>query len=275
MKRRIGILGYGHLGQFLVQSIENHPDLELGFVWNRTASSLRGKLKESIILENLSNFHTRKCDLIVEVAHPCVITEHGAEFLQYADLMIGSPSALADPVVEQRLKQVASATSHTLYIPSGAFWGGEDISKMADRGTLKGLKVIMRKHPSSFKLEGELKALNEQVQDTPIKLYEGPVRHLCPLAPNNVNTMAAAAIAGHNLGFDGVHGCLISDPSLLNWHCIEIDVIGPGLEGQQFSVSTTRKNPAAVGSVTGTATYYSFFSSLIGATGKGPGVHLC
>ena len=40
----------------------------------------------------------------------------------------------------------------------------------------------------------------------------GPVRELCPLAPNNVNTMACAAIAAHNLGFDGVMGCLVADP---------------------------------------------------------------
>ena len=40
----------------------------------------------------------------------------------------------------------------------------------------------------------------------------GRVRELCPLAPNNVNTMACAAIAAHNLGFDGVIGCLVADP---------------------------------------------------------------
>ncbi len=39
----------------------------------------------------------------------------------------------------------------------------------------------------------------------------GSVRGLCPLAPNNVNTMACAAIAAHNLGFDGVVGCLVAD----------------------------------------------------------------
>jgi aspartate dehydrogenase len=35
-------------------------------------------------------------------------------------------------------------------------------------------------------------------------LFEGSVRDLCPLAPNNVNTMASAALAGFNLGFDKV-----------------------------------------------------------------------
>lgn len=32
------------------------------------------------------------------------------------------------------------------------------------------------------------------------------------MAPNNVNTMAAAALVAFNLGFDGVEGCLVSDP---------------------------------------------------------------
>lgn len=40
----------------------------------------------------------------------------------------------------------------------------------------------------------------------------GSVRELCPLAPNNVNTMAAAAIAAHNLGFDKTQGCIVADP---------------------------------------------------------------
>ncbi len=50
----------------------------------------------------------------------------------------------------------------------------------------------------------------------------GPVRDLCPLAPNNVNTMAAAAIAAHNLGFDKVTGCLISDPRYVSKQILKI-----------------------------------------------------
>ena len=32
------------------------------------------------------------------------------------------------------------------------------------------------------------------------------------MAPNNVNTMAAACMAAPTLGFDGVQGCLVADP---------------------------------------------------------------
>ena len=87
----------------------------------------------------------------------------------------------------------------------------------------------MKKYPSSFKVLGYLAEKLKTVKDEPMILAEGtvcyfnreccicsftsaPVRELCPLAPNNVNTMSCAALAAHNLGFDGVQGCLIADP---------------------------------------------------------------
>lgn len=38
---------------------------------------------------------------------------------------------------------------------------------------LQGLKVTMKKHPSTFKLCGELAEKLKTVQDTPLTLYEG------------------------------------------------------------------------------------------------------
>ena len=42
---------------------------------------------------------------------------------------------MADHDTENKLR--SAATRHGLYVPSGALWGGEDIRKMADRGTLQ------------------------------------------------------------------------------------------------------------------------------------------
>ncbi|XP_060075992.1 aspartate dehydrogenase domain-containing protein-like isoform X1 [Ylistrum balloti] len=272
---RVGVVGYGNVGQYLVQQIEEHASLELAFVWNRTVSALDDLQNREAVLENLSDFASRKADLIVEVAHPNITKQWGARFLATADYMIGSPTALSDATLETELRNASSC--HGLYIPTGAFWGGDDIKKMADRGTLQALKVTMKKHPSSFKLNGDLKITNEQVLDNAVVLYQGSVRGLCPLAPNNVNTMAAAAAAAHNLGFDKVTGCLVSDPSLTDWHIVEVEVWGPGNMDNDtaFHVKTVRRNPAKVGAVTGSATYASFLSSMLGAHGKGPGVHLC
>merc|ERR1712080_657823 len=129
----------------------------------------------------------------------------------------------------------------------------------------------MKKHPDAFKLNGDLKDKNASVTDTEVELYRGPVRDLCPLAPNNVNTMAAAAVAATNLGFDGTVGRLVADPGIQDWHVVEVDVEGPvGPGGNKFSVRTVRSNPASVGAVTGSATYGSFLSSLLRVGGKGP-----
>ena len=49
-------------------------------------------------------------------------------------------------------------------------------------------------------------------------------------------------------------------PRLSDYHVVEVEVIG--LNG--FSVHTVRKNPAKLGAVTGTATFNSFWSSLLG-----------
>lgn len=273
-KRRIGVVGFGHLGQYLVEEILKRDDLELSFVWNRTVSELRGKVDEKYILENLLSFPDRTPDLIVEVAHPSITVNYGEGFLDVADYMIGSPTALANPDIENKLRDKASSGTHGIYIPSGALWGGADIKKMADRGTLKGLKITMKKHPSSYKLNEPLKSRNAQVKSEATVLYDGCIRDLCPLAPNNVNTMAAAALAAHNLGFDKAQGCIVADPSL-EAHIVEVDVFGPGEVQNQFTVKTVRHNPAAVGAVTGNATYASFLSSLLGAHSQGPGLHLC
>ncbi|XP_059149161.1 aspartate dehydrogenase domain-containing protein-like [Physella acuta] len=274
-RRRIGVVGFGLLGQYLVEEIKKQNNLELAFVWNRTHEALVGNVPDDLQLRDLNNFKDCNADLIVEVAHPSITEQYGPLFLAHADYMVGSPTALADANLEASLR--SAAISHGLYIPSGAFWGGEDIQKMADRGTLQALKVTMKKHPASYKLNGEIESINKTVTDSPVVLYDGGVRGLCPLAPNNVNTMAAAALAAHNLGFDKVQGVLVSDPSLTDWHIVEVELWGPGnmAADKAFHCKTVRRNPATLGAVTGSATYASFLSSVLGAHGKGPGVHLC
>lgn len=71
------------------------------------------------------------------------------------------------------------------------------------------LRVTMSTHPAGFRLEGRLAHVSCSAPRT--VLYEGPVRGLCPLAPRNSNTMAAAALAAPSLGFDGVIGVLVAD----------------------------------------------------------------
>jgi len=196
--------------------------------------------------------------------------------------MVGSPTAFADGDFHEDVKQAVKEGGRRVYVPSGALWGAEDIQKMGQRGTIGKCSVTMKKHPSSLKLEPPLMTkLEEYIKDesnyNEFVIFDGPVRELAPLAPNNVNTMACAAIGASNLGFDVVRAVLIADRKL-QAHVIDIEVEGksnPGTPKEDvFHVKTTRYNPAKPGAVTGAATFVSFLSSLSNAHSKSSGIHL-
>ena len=54
MTARIGIVGYGYIGQYIYQQITTRPELglEIAFVHNRTAAKLAA-LPPNYLLENL------------------------------------------------------------------------------------------------------------------------------------------------------------------------------------------------------------------------------
>ncbi|XP_072224287.1 aspartate dehydrogenase domain-containing protein [Leuresthes tenuis] len=270
---RIGVVGYGHLGQYLVGKIlKDGPaqGLILAFVWNRNSDKLKGLVPAEFILEDLSSFADRRCDVIVEVCHPQIVKEFGLHFLSQSHFMVGSPSALSDPDLNQKLRQASLQYGRTLYVPSGALWGGQDIQRMNDSGTMKALFIRMSKHPSCFRLTGDVLTDWTEGEGRRV-LFRGSVAELCPLAPNNVNTMAAAAVAAGSLGFKGVQGEIVSDTALRDYHVVEVEVTGP----DGFSVHTVRRNPARLGAVTGSATYNSFWNSLLVCKGHGGRVYLC
>lgn len=94
-----------------------------------------------------------------DIKHPCSRHfEHGSMYLKiliYARLLqfvlqinnftsvvlyhdkVGSPSALSDSDLNQKLREAAQKSGKTLYIPSGALWGGQDIQRLNDSGALK------------------------------------------------------------------------------------------------------------------------------------------
>ncbi|XP_029364917.1 aspartate dehydrogenase domain-containing protein [Echeneis naucrates] len=270
---RVGVVGYGHLGQYLVERILQEGaahGLTLAFVWNRNSDKLKGLVPSELILGDLSSFANRRCDVIVEVCHPQIVKEFGIHFLSQSHFMVGSPSALSDVDLNKKLHQATQQYGRTLYIPSGALWGGQDIQRMNDNGALKALFIRMSKHPSCFRLTGDVLSDWEEGEGRRV-LFRGSVAELCPLAPNNVNTMAAAAVAAGTLGFTGVQGEIVSDTALRDYHVVEVEATGPN----GFSVHTVRRNPAQLGAVTGSATYNSFWNSLLVCKGHGGRVYLC
>lgn len=292
-KRRIGIVGYGAAGKFLAESILGRDDvramLDLAFVWNRTEARLRANealvpqqywLVGSDLGRTIATWLEGggRVDLIVEISHPSIVKQYGKQLLGHADLLVGSPAAFARAETERTMLDLAETNpdGHGCYIPSGAAWGVADIVRMNRLDTITALSVSMTFHPESFRdLGGPLRSrlsayLETDSDEREILLYEGPVRALCELAPNNVNTMACLSLAASRLGFDGVVGRLATGKRLAA-HVVEINVTGRA----GFNVFSRRYNPSRPGAVTGSATFSSFLSSLLQAGGRGNGIHFC
>ncbi|MFT7519400.1 MAG: aspartate dehydrogenase [Kiritimatiellia bacterium] len=269
MPRRIGIVGFGHLGRYLTEAVNASIDLELAFVWNRSPGEIPHSLPT---LDNLEDVASACPDLIVEVAHPDITKQFGAHFLSVCDYLPGSPTAFADREVERTLLAAANnPQGHGLYVPKGALPGLADVLQMAAGKRLDEVYISMRKPPHSMRYYGPVKSpLDSLTEETVI--YSGPLRQLAAWAPNNVNTMCVLAMAS-GVGFDEVHAEFIAVPGL-EYHIIEVILLGPSRDdGKRFKLQLTRTNPAAYGAVTGTATYHSFFNSLVLSEGAGSGLH--
>jgi aspartate dehydrogenase len=272
--KRIGILGYGKLGQYLVAQIQEGAlgtDVELAFVWNRTSDKIDDKIpviSKARRIDDALEMASRRADLVVEVAHPEITSLYGRSFLERSAYLVGSPTVFADDKMKKDLFGLAQSGDHSLVLPYGALEGIEGIIRMRDvlGVSLEGGKIVMRKDYDSVKWSG--KSPDHSATSGEAVFYRGPLRELCQLAPQNVNTMALFALVT-GLGFDTVQAELIGVPDF-GKHQIDWEVWGPEVaSGQRYRITSGRHNPAAPGAVTGSVTYKSFLHSVLRATDIG------
>jgi aspartate dehydrogenase len=291
-KLRVGILGFGALGMHIYDAITTDPSvssrLEIAYVWNRSPAAL-DRIPSTLRLESLDDVPNAApaADIVIEVSHPSISASLAERVLRAGgNFVVGSPTCFADPAVEAALRAAAAIGNGKgaggLYIPVGALWGAADLQAMANRNALHSVTITMKKHPAMLhlcdaRLNETLAALIEEeasgkVPTEETLLFEGSVRDVCPIAPNNVNTMACCAMASHTLGFDGTVGRLVADARLTT-HEIEIVALGkPAPSGQQFRLHLSRSSPAPKGQVTSKATYGSFLESILKVHCLQPGV---
>ncbi len=298
--RRVGIVGYGKVGSFLVEKIiehQNHavktssvPRMVLAFVvdlFDPKAVEKSTSIPEDCKSYTLDNFFDRyRADLVVEVAHPDISKRYGAKILQSSDFLIASTTAFADKETEKSLQDAVATNplARGIYLTVGALYGAFDLKKMSDAGQLRRLQVTMTKHPLSLYPEPGTPehAANEaaKIHDGPVVLYKGPIRRLAAVCPRNVNTLCTAALAAiKTTGMDHTEGVLVADRSLMDM-IIEVKAEGPARPkdgGPGLRIDVTRRNPSEPGEVTGMATFQSFYASLLrvaSSPSQGRGVHL-
>ena len=283
MAKKIGILGYGSLGQFIVNEFVNNPELSkkanISFVWNRSPIDKESLPPHIDSLENLEDCTRYDLDLIVEVAHPSVIEAWGALLLSKANLFVGSPTVFCNKQTETNLLCHAKESQRAIICGKGALPGLHELLDLAQMNVIDSLFLQMRKAPESIKFMGPLPPdYHRKIEELkePCTLYSGKVRELGKLAPNNVNTMVIASLAS-GLGLDKVEGELVAVPNLDHHEVYWIAKSKQSSEGESpLSIELRKRNPAGIGAVTGRLTYQSFKSSILKALEiTQPGISFC
>ena len=258
---RLGLVGYGQIGQAVHQAIDADPDngMEVVFINDMEAARL-DQLPADLALRDLSAFAEHEVDLIVEMAHPDVTRQWGMTILEKTNYMFISVTALADDGMEEKLKAVTAANGTRVFIPHGGVVGMDALRENQD--VWEEVHVDMMKNPKNVDCDRagvDADALTEETV-----LYDGPTRGICPLFPRNVNTHASIAYAG--IGFDRTHSVLRVSPE---WSTatVTIHATGPGLE---LKVSRGE----GITGVTGASTPASIYNSVQTIGSTGPGIHL-
>lgn len=238
--RRIGVLGYGFIGQHLVKMIRDNPNwgLELAFVWNRDASKLAA-LPPQQVLASPADAAATNVDLIVECAHPQLTIDHGENFLSFSDYLPLSVSALADAALKSRLLKAAQTSGRRLFIPHGALIGLDNLVEV--REMWEDVTITFRKNPANIDFSDSGYDTTQIRGET--RVFDGSVREISRLYPRNVNTMTTCALA--TVGLDRCRAVLVADPAL------DVAIAEVRAVGKDGSIHESRKVQPVVG-VSGT-----------------------
>jgi len=256
---RVGLIGYGLIGQAVREMIESNDNgMEVVFINDADTSRLTDL--GDLGLEDLGDFDSRSADLIVEMAHPDVTRKWGTKILEKTNYMFISVTALADRDLELSIEATTAKHGTRAFVPHGGVVGMDAL--LENRDIWESVDVVMKKSPKNVDCAAAGVDPESITEET--VLYDGPTRGICPMFPRNVNTHAAIAYAG--IGFDRTRSRLIVDPAWTN-ATVAIHAKAPG-------VDLTVERVEEITGVTGASTPASIYNTvqMIGATG--PWIHL-
>ena len=242
--KRIGIIGYGLIGQYINGHLNELNDVKTAFIYDLNPE-VTAKLHSYTVLstpEQVSQYmESHPVDLVVEAATYQAVQQLAPVILPYADMLTFSSCAFADQDFSDQIQAVGRQYGHSIYIPHGAVLGYDGI--FDGREILEEVSITTTKKP---------KNLGSSVTERTV-LFQGPTREACKKFPRNVNVHAGIALAG--LGFDKTVSRIVADPDVEgNTHLVEVKADGVRFRIEVCSVPQ--------GLVTGAYTPISAFNSV-------------
>lgn len=253
--RRIGLIGFGFIGAQVYRRLQAQPQLgiEVAFVHNRNQARL-AELPRELVLGDLAGMAGRRCDLVVEMAHPDYTRRWGEAILAHADYLPLSVTALADQALLDRLTDQATRSGRRLLIPHGALMGTDNLYE--SRHMWAEVEITFYKNPANIDFSESGYDTARIAGETVV--YDGPARGIAALYPRNVNTMVTCALA--TIGLERCRARLVANPAL------KVAIAEVRALGRDGSMLQMRKEQPVSG-VSGTEMFDSQFGSIMRAMG--------
>lgn len=235
--RRIGLLGYGKIGQAMAAEVQALEGAQLVFIQDPYAAPDG----PAPVFQQPDPERYGTVDLVIECATADVLKDQIEAILSHCDLMMFSVTAFSDADFEQKALALCQRFGTHIYLPHGAILGLDGI--FDGRSIIHSVSIETTKNPASLGRTDTQRTV----------LYEGPTREACGLFPRNVNVHAAIALAG--IGFDRTISRIVADPAVhTNTHIIRVEG-----EGISFCLNVSS---FSTGGVTGAYTPVSAQGSL-------------
>nr|WP_232372337.1 aspartate dehydrogenase [Acuticoccus mangrovi] len=161
-------------------------------------------------------------DVVADCAGGAGLVAHGAGCLARGDVVVTlSAAALADPLLEARLREAAAAGGGRLRIAAGAI-GAVDALAAAAVGGLDMVRYTGVKPPAGWRGSPAESVLDLDRLAGPAVHFEGSAREAARRYPKNANVAATIALAG--VGFEATAVRLVADPAATaNTHRLEAE----------------------------------------------------
>jgi aspartate dehydrogenase len=220
---RVGIAGYGAIGQSLAASLQAGIEgLALAAIASRDAARVRALLPPGVEVPIVPVPELRDhADVIIECAPAAALPSIAVPALEKGrTLVVLSCGALLD---NEHLVELARDKGGRILVPTGALLGLDAVLAAAE-GKIFTVTMTTRKPPGSLAGAPFLvsRGIDVAAITEPTLIFEGSAREAARGFPANVNVAVALSLAG--IGPERTRIAIWADPTIRrNTHLIEVD----------------------------------------------------
>jgi aspartate dehydrogenase len=203
--KRLALIGYGAIGQEIVQEIER-----LGESAGLVAVLVRpGREAGSApVVHDLAGLLAAKPDIVLECAGHQSVRDHGAGVLAAGvDLLVSSVGVLADEAMVAELMAAEISGGGRVLLPAGAIAGLDGLSAARLAG-LSSVTYTSHKPPHAWRGTPAEQLIDLDHAQDEVVFFEGSAREAALAYPKNANVSVAVSLAG--IGLDDTQVRLVS-----------------------------------------------------------------